>query len=200
MNVLTQALSKGREAVSHREERNLKAEFENVALPHLSRLYAAAFHFTKDKTEAEDLVQETCLRAFSAFDQFEPGTNCRAWLLTVMRNLFITRYRQKQREPEAMDWDKLERDYQATMGDEKANKESPETLVFSKLTGEEINNALQELPEEFRTTVVLVDVEELRYEEAAQILQCPLGTVRSRLFRGRRLLQIALRNYALESS
>jgi RNA polymerase sigma-70 factor (ECF subfamily) len=116
-----------------------------------------------------------------------------------MRNLFINRYRQRQREPESIDWEKVERDYETTIaGEGKSDRLDPETLVFSKLTGDEINKALQELPEEFRTAIVLVDVEELRYEEAAQVMKCPVGTVRSRLFRGRRLLQIALRDYAVE--
>jgi len=180
-------------------EQVLRAEFQEVAIPQIDRLYRAAYYLTRDSTEAEDLVQDTYLRAFTAFEQFEPGTNCRAWLLSIMRNLFINRYRQRQREPESMDWEKVERSCEAMIaGEEKTNRENPETLVFSKLAGEEINKALRELPEEFRTAVVLVDVEELRYEEAAKIMKCPVGTVRSKLFRGRRLLQVALRDYALE--
>lgn len=184
---------------SDRRKCSLRDDFHQVALPLLDRLYKAAYYLTRDSTEAEDLVQETYLRAFSFFDQFQPGTNCRAWLLSIMRNLFINSYRQKQREPESIDWEKVERGYETTIaGEEKSGRQDPETLVFSKLTGDEINKALQELPEEFRTAIVLVDVEELRYEEAARIMKCPVGTVRSRVFRGRRLLQIALRDYALE--
>ena len=200
MSGLTQVSSRGRAVLSARDrKRNLKAEFEKVALPQLSRLYAAAFYFTKDKSEAEDLVQETYLRAFSFFEQFEPGTNCRAWLLSVMRNLFINRYRQRQREPESMDWEKVERNYEMMIaGEEKGNRENPETLVFSKVTRAEITKALQELPEEFRTAIVLVDIQELTYEETAKVMECPIGTVRSRVSRGRRLLQVALRDCALE--
>lgn len=184
---------------SDRQKCRLRDDFHQVALPLLDRVHKAAYYLTRDSTEAEDLVQETYLRAFSSFDRFEPGTNCRAWLLSIMRNLFINRYRQRLREPESIDWEKVERGYEATIaGEEKSDRQDPETLVFSKLTGDQINKALQELPEEFRTAIVLVDVEELRYEEAAQIMKCPVGTVRSRLFRGRRLLQIALRDYALE--
>lgn len=184
---------------SDRRKRRLRDDFHHVALPLLDRVYRAAYYLTRDSTEAEDLVQETYLRAFSSFNQFQPGSNCGAWLLSITRNLFINRYRQRQREPESIDWEKVDRGYEIMIaGEEKSHRLNPETVVFSKLTGDEINKALRELPEEFRTAIVLVDVEELRYEEAAQIMKCPVGTVRSRLFRGRRLLQIALRDYALE--
>jgi RNA polymerase sigma-70 factor (ECF subfamily) len=200
MNVLTQVLSRERGSLSDRDRpRKLKAEFENLAIPQLNRLYAAAFYFTKDKTEAEDLVQETYLRAFSFFDHFTPGTNCRAWLISIMRNLFINRYRQKQREPEQIDWEIIDQTYETMIaGGEKSDRHDPETMVVSKLTGDEISKALQELPEEFRTAIVLVDVEDLTYEETAKIMGCPVGTVRSRVSRGRRLLQVALREYAVE--
>lgn len=184
---------------SDRRERSLRDDFHQVALPLLDRVHKAAYYLTRDSTEAEDLVQETYLRAFSSFNQFQPGSNCGAWLLSIMRNLFINRYRQRQRAPESIDWEKVERGYETTIaGEERSDRQDPETLVFSKLTGDEINKALQELPEEFRTAIILVDVEELRYEEAARVMNCPVGTVRSRLFRGRRLLQIALSDYALE--
>jgi len=200
MNVLTQGLSTERASLPARDqERKLREEFENVALPQLSRLYAAAFHFTRDEADAEDLVQETYLRAFSSFETFEPGTNCRAWLLRVMRNLFINRYRQKRREPGSVDWEKIDQTYEAMIAEEgKANSENPEKLFFAKLMRDEIGKALQELPEEFRTAIVLVDIQELTYEETAKIIECPIGTVRSRLSRGRRLLQVALKDYALE--
>lgn len=184
---------------SDRRKCSLRDDFHQVALPLLDRVYRAALYLTKDKDQAEDLVQETYLRAFSSFNRFEPGTNCRAWLLSILRNLFINRYRQRQRAPESIDWEKVERGYETTIaGEEKSDRQDPETLVFSKLTGDEINKALQELPEEFRTAIILVDIEELSYEEASQAMGCPVGTIRSRLSRGRRLLQVALRDYALE--
>jgi len=200
MNVLTQVLSRERESLAHRDRaRRLRAEFENIAIPHLSRLYAAAFYFTKDKTEAEDLVQETYLRAFSFFDHFTPGTNCRAWLLSIMRNLFINRYRQRRQESESVNWDKIDSKCEIMIAEaEKANSENPENLFFSKLMGNEISKALQRLPEEYRAAIVLVDIQDLTYEETAKIMECPIGTVRSRVSRGRRLLQVALRDYALE--
>ena len=200
MNVLTQVLSRGRESLAACDrERKLKAEFEDIVMPQLSRLYAAAFYFTKDKTDAEDLVQETYLRALTFFDHFTPGTNCRAWLLSIMRNLFINRYRQRQREVESVDWEKIDSKYESMVAEEdKAGSKTPEELFHSKLMREQISKALQELPEDYRTAIVLVDIQELTYEETAEIMRCPIGTVRSRVSRGRRLLQVALREYAVE--
>lgn len=180
-------------------KKSSKAEFERAALPHLSHLYTAAFYLTKDKTEAEDLVQETCLRAFRFFDKFEPGTNCKAWLLSILRNLFINRYRRKRREPEMVDWEKVDQTYESMVEHgQKVDNDDPQKLFFSHLMDEEVEDALKELPEEFRAAILLVDIEELTYEEAATVLECAVGTVRSRLSRGRRMLQVALRDYALK--
>lgn len=171
-------------------------EFERLALPHLSQLYTAAVYLTKDKTEAEDLVQDTYLSAFRFFDKFQPGTNCKVWLLSIVRHLFINRYWQKKREPEIIDWAKVEQAYGSVV--EQGERADPESLLFSKLMNGEIENALKQLPEEFRTAIILVDIEELTYEEAAQVMGCPVGTIRSRVSRGRRMLQVRLRDYALE--
>ncbi|MBI2211517.1 MAG: sigma-70 family RNA polymerase sigma factor [Deltaproteobacteria bacterium] len=177
----------------------LKAEFEKAALPHLSHLYTAAYYLIKDKSEAEDLVQETYLRAFRFFHKFRPGTNCRAWLLSIFRNLFINRYREKQREPGLVDWEKIDRAYESMVTrHEGAGENNPESLFFSRLMDHEVEQALKELPEEFRTAIILVDIEELSYDDAAKVLDCPIGTIRSRLSRGRRMLQLALKEYALK--
>jgi RNA polymerase sigma-70 factor (ECF subfamily) len=181
-------------------KKDLKAEFERVALPHLSGLYRAAFYLTKNEADAEDLVQETCLRAFRFFDKFEPGTNCKAWLLSILRNLFINRYRQRKAEPERVDWNRIDQVYESMVEQgQKAEKNNPESLFFSQLTSQKINEAIKELPEEFRTAIMLVDIEELSYEEAAKVMDCPIGTVRSRISRGRRILQVALRDYAVQT-
>ena len=173
-----------------------KADFERAAIPHLSSLYTAALYLTKDEHEAEDLVQETYLRAYRFFHKFEPDTNCRAWLLSIQRHLFINRYRQIKKQPEFLDWEKIDQDYKLfALSQENTEKTNP---VRCDGTGPEVEKALRELPEEFRTAIVLVDIEELTYEEAEKIMECPIGTVRSRLSRGRRLLQLALRDYALE--
>lgn len=186
-------------AVSLRGKKALKEDFERIAIPHLSYIYTAAFYLTTDEHEAEDLVQETYLRAYRFFHKFEPGTNCRAWLLSIQRHLFINRYRRKKKQPEFIDWEKIERDYDSlALGQEDTQKWNPESILCSHDMGSEIEKALKELPEEFRTAIILVDIDELTYEEAAQILECPIGTVRSRLSRGRRMLQVALRDYAVE--
>ncbi len=200
MNRTAEALSVGRLSFfSLDRKKALKAEFEQAALPHLSHLYTAAYYFIKDQAEAEDLVQETYLRAFRFFDKFEPGTNCKAWLLSILRNLFINRYQQKKAEPEMVDWEKIDQVYDSMAAQHgNAAKSSPEQHFFSQVMDQEVEQALKDLPGEFRTAIILVDIEELTYEEAAKILDCPVGTVRSRLSRGRRMLQVALRNYALK--
>ena len=165
----------------------------------MSSLYTAALYLTKDEHEAEDLVQETYLRAYRFFHKFEPDTNCRAWLLSIQRHLFINRYRQTKKQPEFLDWEKIDQDYELfVLSQENTDKTNPENAFCSDAMGPEVEKALKELPEEFRIAIVLVDIEELTYEEAAKIMECPIGTVRSRLSRGRRLLQLALRDYALE--
>ena len=198
MNGTTEALSRGK--LLHftlNRKKVLRAEFEEVALPHLSRIYAAAFYLIKNEAEAEDLVQETYLRALRFFDKFEPGTNCKAWLLTILRNLFINRYREKRRDPEMVDWEKIDETYESiVVRHESVEKDNPESLFFSRLMDDEVQEALKELPEEFRTAIILVDIEELSYEEAATVMECAVGTIRSRLSRGRRMLQLSLREYA----
>ena len=200
MNGTSGALSRGRQLLfSLDRKKELKVEFERVALPQLSHLYTSAFYLTKDKAEAEDLVQETYIRALRFFDKFKPGTNCRAWLLTILRNLFINRYRQKRQEPEKVDWERIEQVYESMVEQgEKAERDNPENHLISQLMDEEVERALRELPEEYRMAIVLVDIEELSYEETAKVMECAIGTVRSRISRGRRILQVALRNYALE--
>jgi len=187
---------------SKERKKELRAEFERVALPQLSHLYTSAFYLSKDKAEAEDLVQETYIRALRFFGKFQPGTNCRAWLLSILRNLFINRYQQKKREAERVDWEKIDQVYESIVEQgekaERADKDNPETLLISQLMDEEVEEALKKLPEEYRTAIVLVDIEELSYEEAAKVMDCAIGTIRSRVSRGRRMLQVALRGYALE--
>jgi len=198
MNGATGAVSAARLCFfsAHRKE-NLKAEFERVTLPQLSHLYTSALYLTKDKAEAEDLVQETYLRAFRFFDKFETGTNVRAWLLSILRNLFINRYRRKRREPTTVDWEKIDEVYDSMVeqGWDKG-RDNPEQHFVSQMMDDEVEAALKELPEEFRTAIVLVNIDGLSYQETAQVMECPVGTVRSRVSRGRRLLQVALRDYA----
>jgi len=200
MNGATQAVSEARLWFSSADrKKDLKAEFERVALPQLSRLYTSAIYLTKDKAEAEDLVQMTYLRAFRFFDKFATGTNVRAWLLSILRNLFINRYRQKRREPTTVDWEKIDEVYESMVEQgENLGRGNPEHHFVSQMMDDEVEAALKGLPEEFRTAIVLVDIEELSYQKTAQVMECPVGTVRSRVSRGRRMLQVALRGYALQ--
>ncbi len=179
------------------KRRASREEFEKVALPHHDRLYTAAFYLTRNEADAEELVQEAYLRAFRFFHQFEPGTNCRAWLLSILRNVFINRYRQSKQQPGMVNWETIDETYAAMVAEhEMQDKTNPETVLYSRAMDSEVQQALKELPEDFRTAIILVDIEELSYDEAAEIMECPVGTVRSRLSRGRRLLQVRLKEYA----
>jgi RNA polymerase sigma-70 factor (ECF subfamily) len=168
--------------------------FEAEALPHLDHLYGAASYLCVDPDRAADLVQETMLRALRFFHQFEPGTNCRAWLLTILHNTFRNQYRASRPERGQVDIDEPGPAHEAT--EAALSETNPETIVLSEMMDQEIVDALRELPEEFRSAIVLVDLQELTYEEAARALGCPVGTVRSRLSRGRRLLERKLAGYA----
>jgi RNA polymerase sigma-70 factor (ECF subfamily) len=173
------------------------AEFEQEALVHLDALYRAALRLTRDRAEAEDVVQETCLRAFRAFGRFTPGTNCRAWLFTILRNVFLTRVRRAGRETpveEVGGWDSVTDRFPAAG----RPPDSPEEEFFQTMLHGEIDRALQTLPLPYREAVVLADLEGLSYREVAEALGCPVGTVMSRLFRGRGLLRHALGRYAQE--
>jgi RNA polymerase sigma-70 factor (ECF subfamily) len=173
-----------------------RAAFDAEALPHLDQLYGAAFYLCGDRDRAGDLVQETMLRALRFFDQFEAGTNCRAWLLTILHNTFRNQYRTGRRQRGQIDIDDPRAAHEAT--EAAAVETNPETIVLSELMDQEIVEALRELPEEFRSAVVLVDLQELSYEETARALDCPVGTVRSRLSRGRHALGRRLAGYARE--
>lgn len=156
-----------------------EARFEAEALPHLRRLYAAAYRMTSNAADAEDLVQETMLRAYRAFDRLAPGTNAKAWLYTILERVRTDAFRKAGRRPSTVE---LEDDGPAVTGRQDAI-----------LQGRDLEKALRGLPENFRLAVVLRDVEDLSYEEIAAALQIPLGTVMSRIHRGRALLREALR-------
>lgn len=168
-----------------------------MALVHLDRLYQTALWLTKNRAEAEDVVQETCLRAFRSFHRFNPGTNCRAWLLTILRNVFLNRVRKEGREvPEgdATFWESGVESATAEglMGD------NPEEEFLQTVVHSDVDRALRALPLVFREAVILADLEGLTYKEVAEVLGCPTGTVMSRLSRGRGLLRHSLRRFARE--
>jgi RNA polymerase sigma-70 factor, ECF subfamily len=171
--------------------------FARSALPHMDHVYSAALYLTRNKEEAEELLQETFLRAYRFWHQFEPGTNCRAWLMTILHNVFKNRYRERYRQQRTVEFDESVYE-QNSAGDADPQRTNPETAVLSQLLDGEVESALQQLPVEFLETVVLVDIQELTYEEASRALGCPVGTVRSRLSRGRRMLAASLERYARE--
>jgi RNA polymerase sigma-70 factor (ECF subfamily) len=159
-------------------------------------VYHAALRWTREPADASDLVQETYLRAYRTFDSFEAGTNAKAWLLTITYSIFVNRYRKRRREPYAVSIEDLGEWHDALVA---PPADHPEAQLGKERMAAEIEQALEKLPELFRSAVLLVDVDELSYEEAASALGCPVGTLRSRLHRARKLLLTALSGYARRS-
>ncbi|HEX2069694.1 MAG TPA: sigma-70 family RNA polymerase sigma factor [Actinomycetota bacterium] len=175
-------------------EQDLRSRFEADALPLLSNLYTAAYRLTRNAADAEDLVQETILRAYRGFHQFEPGTNLKAWIYRILTNTFINSYRKKQREPQTVSDDEVEDWYLYSKMAEDGAEPSAEASVLESLPDEDVQEALSSLPEPFRIAVLLADVEGFSYKEIAEITDVPIGTVMSRLHRGRRALEKRLWN------
>jgi RNA polymerase sigma-70 factor (ECF subfamily) len=175
--------------------------FEAEMNPHLDALYRNALRLTGNANDAEDLLQDTYLRAYRFFYQYQPGTNAKAWLFRIMNTVFLNDYRRKSRQGETVSYDGLEDFYlynrltEDGLGGDHPETENPEKAVLEKLDIEMIQRAIQALPIEFRETVALATVEEMSYQEIADTLEIPVGTVRSRLSRGRKLLQRALWEY-----
>lgn len=178
----------------------LVERFEREALPYLDQLYAGAYRMTRNASDAEDLVQETYIKAFRAFNQFEAGTNLKAWLYRILTNTYINMYRKAQREPkvnptdEIHDWQMADAARYTSGGLRSAEAEALELLPNTI-----IDEALAKIPEDFRNAVYLADVEGFAYKEIAEIMEVPVGTVMSRLHRGRKLLRESLADYAREN-
>ncbi len=170
-------------------------EFEQQTLPHMEVLYNYALRMTGNKEDANDLLQETYLKAYRFWDKFEQGTNLRAWMFRIMKNTYINLYRKESKEPDKVDYDEIE-GYYNLIRDQNSDDNDLQEKMFGQLLDDDVSKALEMLPEEFRTVVILCDIEGLAYEEIAEFLQIPVGTVRSRIHRGRKLLYARLYDYA----
>ncbi|MBD3298833.1 MAG: sigma-70 family RNA polymerase sigma factor [candidate division Zixibacteria bacterium] len=176
-----------------------RSTFESQVSPLLDSLYRTALRMTKNSDDAEDLVQETCLKAYRYFDRFEEGSNLRAWMFKILTNLFINRYRKKTKEPTAVEYDEGGDFYlynQMVESGAVSENVGPEKDLFDRMLGADVQEAIDELPEDFRIVVVMAFIEGLSYEEIAEALDVPMGTVKSRLHRGRKMLQKSLFHYA----
>ena len=178
--------------------RDKRADFERQALVHTDALFGAAYRLTRNPRDAEDLVQDSFLRAYRFWDSYQQDSNCKAWLLRIVTNTFINEYQRRKRSREVLDAATAEQD--ATDGvlvhAEASDKQSPERALLDRSVSDDVQRALDALPDDFRTAVVLCDVQGLSYKEIADIMECPVGTVMSRLFRGRKLLAASLREFA----
>jgi RNA polymerase sigma-70 factor, ECF subfamily len=177
---------------TRQEDPALKERFERDAVPLLSGMYSSALRMTRNPSDAEDLVQETFLRAYRGFAGFQEGTNLKAWLYRILTNTFINSYRKKQREPKTVPDENVEDWYLYDRLAAQSSEASAETTVLEAMPDEDVKAALDALPEAFRMAVLLADVEGFSYKEIASILNIPIGTVMSRLHRGRRALEKAL--------
>jgi RNA polymerase sigma-70 factor, ECF subfamily len=178
--------------------RKTQDDFEREVMPHLQSLYGVAMRMTKSESDAEDLVQDAILRAYRFWDGFESGTNARAWLMRIMTNLFRNRYRERAREQEILGEAEAST---ANVGQFQGSApRDAESALFGRMLSRDVEKALALLPPEFRLPVILADLEDLSYKEIADIMECPAGTVMSRLYRGRRMLQKMLSDYASQAA
>ena len=173
--------------------------FEQAAMPYLDALYNTALRMTRNAQDAEDLVQETYLKAYRHFDKFQPGTNLKAWLFKIMKNTFINDYRKRQLAPPESDFAEFEESFESELSEEATQQiKNPEQEALENVLDEDVQRALDELPTDYRMVVLLADVEGFAYREIAEILDIPVGTVMSRLYRGRKKLEADMLRYARE--
>lgn len=177
---------------------NKKGRFEKEALMHIDSLYNLSLYLTKNSDDAKDLVQETYYKAYKFFHQFQEGTSIKAWLFKILKNTFINFYRKRVREPEIIDYEKVESFIGLIKNNNFDFAHLEEDNLLNKFLSDDVVSALSQLPDDFKVVILLSDVEGLSYKEIADIMECPIGTVRSRLSRARKMLQKILLNYALK--
>ena len=172
-------------------------DFEAAAMPFVDSLYNTAFRMARNAEDAEDLVQESYLKAYKYYDKFQEGTNFKAWLFKILKNTFINNYRRRQQRPPQSDFAEIEESFETQVSDEvKRRIKSPEEELLEDVLDEDVQRALDELPSDYRMAVLLADLEGFSYKEIAEILELPVGTVMSRLYRGRKLLEASMLRYA----
>ncbi len=172
-------------------------DFETAAIPFLDSLYSMAYRLTRNPEEAQDLVQETYLKAYKYYDKFEKGTNLKAWLFRILKNSFINNYRKKQSQPLQSAFEDIEESFESLVSEEAHHgAKDPEQAALENVLDEDVQAALDGLRDDYRMVIHLVDIEGFSYKEASEILDVPVGTVMSRLYRGRKLLEKALLGYA----
>jgi len=172
-------------------------DFEAAAMPFVDSLYNTAYRMTRNAEDAEDLVQESYLKAYKYYDKFQEGTNFKAWLFKILKNTFINNYRRRQQRPPQSDFAEIEESFETQVSDEVRRRiKSPEEELLEDVLDEDVQRALDELPTDYRMAVLLADLEGFSYKEIAEILELPVGTVMSRLYRGRKLLEASMLSYA----
>jgi RNA polymerase sigma-70 factor (ECF subfamily) len=173
-----------------------KSDFEKVAMEHLEAIYNFAFKLTGSRQDAEDLVQDTYLKAYRFFSQFKRGTNFKSWLFKIMHNTFISKYRKDIKKPAHLDFDDIEFKSERLLTGFTTTDDAQLEEIFNGLVDDEVSSALDKLPDEYKQVILLFDIHNFNYQEIAHILNCPIGTVRSRIHRGRKMLRESLMNYA----
>ncbi len=172
-------------------------DFEAAAMPFVDALYNTAYRMTRNPEDAEDLVQETYLKAYRYYDKFEEGTNFKAWLFKIMKNTFINNYRKRQQSPAFSDFADIEESFESQVNEDTVRQiKNPEEELLENVLDQDVQLALDRLPPDYRMVVILADLEGFSYKEIADILEVPVGTVMSRLYRGRRLLEAAMLEFA----
>lgn len=177
------------------EEFQKQQDFNEEILPHLDAIYNFALKLTANSDDAEDLVQDTIVKAYRFFSSYEKGTNAKGWLFRILKNSYINNYRKASRQPHKVDYDEIEPFYE-TIRSEQSDTTDMESRMYGEMMDDDVTSALNRLPEDFRTVVLLCDIEGFSYEEIANMVDVPIGTIRSRLHRGRNLLKAELTDYA----